>query len=99
MVNSKVKVTASKHEFKTVTYRDLNSVNFEQFSAEIKERNKVVAYNTLMKEIADNYASLKKIKIVPNAPCFDYEYKQLRKLRRKAWKKYKNSGLKIKQNL
>ena len=62
-------------------------------------KDKVLAYNTLMKEITETHASLKikKIKIVPNAPWFDSEYKELRKSSRKAEKKYKNRDyLKIK---
>ena len=105
MVNFKVEVTSSKHETKTVMYRDLNSVNNEQFSTEVKQiyetvppgnmKDKALAYNTVMKEIADTHAPLKRkeIKIVPSAPWFDSEYKELRKSRRKAEKKYKKSGL------
>ena len=37
----------------------------------------------------------KKIKVVTYAPWFDLEYSELRKLRRKAEKKYKKTGLQI----
>ena len=50
-----------------------------------------------MKELLDKHAPLitKTIKVVPNAPWFDDEYKQLRKSRRKAEKKYKRSKLPV----
>ena len=55
----------------------------------------VLAYDTLMRELTDKYAPLKTklTKIVPSAPWFDSEYKELRKSRRKAEKKYRKSGL------
>ena len=53
------------------------------------------AYNSRMKEIIRAHAPLKtkEIKIVPSTPWFDSEYKDLRRLRRKAEKKYRKSGL------
>ena len=48
-----------------------------------------------MKELIDTHAPIKTktIKVVPNGPWFDTEYQELRKLRRKAEKKYKKSKL------
>ena len=104
MINFKVEVSVAKHETKTITYRNFDSVNDKQFCEDVKQGyrlipdgsmgEKVSAYNLLMKEITDKQAPLKtkEIKIVPSAPWFDSEYKEIRKLRRKAERKYKNTG-------
>ena len=50
-------------------------------------------YDTTVSKMVEEKAPLKskKIKVVPNAPWFDTEYKDLRKARRKAEKKYKRT--------
>ena len=41
---------------------------------------------------------IKQVKIVPNAPWFDFEYSELRKFRRKAEKKFKKTGTEAHKN-
>ena len=96
-----------QHEMKTVTCRNFSDT--EKFLVEVKERfsaltetfststmgESVTAYNNTMSELyKEHYPSkTRQIKIVPNAPWFDSEYKNLRKQRRKAEKKYKKTKL------
>ena len=88
---------------KTITYRNLKSVDMEQFSSELKEKltdrmrgsfgERVDIYNDTLREMVNEKASLqtKKIKVVTNSPWFDSQYNDLRKQRRKAEKKYKRT--------
>ena len=88
---------------KTITYRNLKSVDIDQFSSELKCKiessmkgdfgERVSIYNNIVKEMVEKHSPLqsKMIKIVPNSPWFDTEYKDLRKRRRKAEKKYKRT--------
>ena len=64
-------------------------------SNNIQER--MTNYNSLLSEIVDRHAPIKtkQVKIVPNAPWFDLQYKSLRQRRRKAEKKFKITGLAI----
>ena len=57
--------------------------------------SKVNEYNSTLSNIVSKYASWKtrKIKVVPDAPWFDADYANLRKLRRNAENKYRRSGL------
>ena len=61
------------------------------FSDNIKQ------YNDTLSTLLDEHAPVrrKKVKIVSNAPWFDSEYSNLRKLRRKAEKKFQKSGLSV----
>ena len=92
-------------EMKTITYRSTKNVDAEKFREEVKERLialpptnsflcKVNSYNAVLIELVEEYAPLKtrRIKIVPETPWFDYEYAELRKIRRKAEKKFRRSG-------
>ena len=56
---------------------------------------KVRSYNTALRQLVDEVAPVKSkvIKLVPNAPWFDEEYANIRKLRRKAEKRYRRTGL------
>ena len=74
----------------------------EKFMKEVKEKIRITEagfgddmrrYNTVMGELVDMEAPLKSrsIKEVPSAPWFDGEYRELRKQRRKAEKKFKQS--------
>ena len=86
-----------------ITYRNLKAVDYEKFSAEGIEKfqhletcsfgDKILEYNKFLKEMLEDYAPQqnKTIKVVPNAPWFDTEYKELRKRRRKAEKQFKRS--------
>ena len=88
---------------KTITYRNVKTVDLDKFSSELKNQldsqmngnfgERVNAYNDCVRQMVDSYAPLqsKKIKVVPNSPWFDSEYKELRKRRRKAEKKYRKT--------
>ena len=54
---------------------------------------KITRYNNILQEKSDKFAPLltKMIKVKPNAPWFDSEYKELRRKRRKAEKRYRKS--------
>ena len=94
-----------KHEEKTITYRNFNSIDNVHFSTQLKVKlegimqgnfgERVHNYNCTMKNMVNEFAPLqtKVIKVVPNAPWFDSEYRELRKARRKAEKKYKRTKL------
>ena len=98
-------VMTDKKEYKSINYRDVKSVNNDKFCQDIEQsynkiesdnfQEKVTAFNTIASEIVDSHAPLKskQLKIVPEAPWFDQEYKLLRQRRRKAEKKYKRTGL------
>ena len=107
LLEFKVSISALKKEYISLNYRDTKSVDSDRFCSDIKNgytdihsgnmKEKMIAYNTLMSGVVDSHAPLKtkQIKIVPNAPWFDFEYKSLRRLRRKAEKRYKQSGLEV----
>ena len=105
MITFNVEAEAVKNELKTITYRNLGLVNNQQFTEDLSDRyncrantmfgEEISRYNMVMKELLDKHAPLvtKTIKVVPMAPWFDEEYKQLRKKRRKAERKFKRSKL------
>ena len=86
-----------------MTYRDTKSLNNLQFRTEIKEgyenipicnmQDKVC--HTLISKAINTHAPLKtkQIKVVLDAPWFDFEYKALRRRRRKAERRYRKTGL------
>ena len=55
----------------------------------------VQKFTNRVTEVLDKYAPMKtrSVKIMVDAPWFDGEYERLRKMRRKAEKKFKKSGL------
>ena len=91
--------------YKKVVYRNLNSIDQEKFSDEVKQRwgtidkdvtfgENVTRYNNMLEDMMNQKAPerSKMIKIVPDAPWFDNEYRELRKQRRRAEKAYKKSN-------
>ena len=91
---------------KTITYRNLKNIDMANFCKEVEGRLqtlpdtndilcKVKGYNTILSELVDAVAPTKtrKVKLVPEAPWFDAEYAEQRKIRRKAEKKYRKTGL------
>ena len=58
---------------------------------------KVQNYNRTLKQLVDEMAPVKSkvVKIAPNSPWFDEEYCNIQKLRKKAEKKYRKSGLTV----
>lgn len=103
MISFDIHVEVLKHEEKMITYRDLKLVDTEKFSTEMKSKlhndmrgnfgERVDIYNNILKNMVDEYAPVrtKKIKVVTNAPWFDSEYREQRKARRKAEKKYRRT--------
>ena len=96
----------SKSYYKTITYRNIKQVKTDSFSKELADGLKNIStindlgqvvsdYNTEMANLMDRHAPkvTKEVKIVPSAPWFDTEYKELRRHRRKAEKKYKQTGM------
>ena len=98
-----VGVSAPKTEYRTFTHRNTKSMGNEQFCKDVKEGFKniqfdnmqemVTSCHALITRVADLHAHLKtkQIKVVPNAPWFDFEYRQVRRLRRKAEKRYRKT--------
>ena len=97
-------VQVMKCEEKTISYRNVKTVDTEKFSEELQRRldsnetndnlgDRITNYNSVVKELVDEFAPLntKTIKVVPNASWFDHEYKEMRKERRRAEKKYKKN--------
>ena len=91
---------------KLLNYRPTKKLDIEHFSREVTLRlgslplsndvqNKVANYNETLKQLVDEMAPIKskKVKIAPNSPWFDEEYSNIRKLRRKAEKKFRKTGL------
>ena len=105
MITFNLEADIEQQEIRTATFR--NFTNTEEFKQELKEKyesnslikptmgESVVSYNSTLKELFDKHypPRRKKVKLVPHAPWFDSEYKNLRSQRRKAEKKYRKSGL------
>ena len=94
-----------KSYFRNITYRNMKQVNYEIFSEELVDSLESISitddigktineYNTKLASLMDRHAPkiTKKVKIVKSAPWFDTEYRELRKQRRKAEKRYKRTG-------
>ena len=105
LIGFKVKAEPNTHEQKLITYRSTRNVDLAKFTQDVEDQlnalpptddlaTKVSNYNSAMTKIVDDHTCLKtrKMKIVPDAPWFDAEYANLRKLRRNAEKKYRRSG-------
>ena len=102
-ITFKAQCMVSKSEYKTFHHRNLKSIDIDLFRNELTDTlnqlnqsdfgAKIDSYNTQLRALLDKHAPLKKkiVKIVPNAPWFDAEYRELRKKRRKAEKCYKRS--------
>ena len=62
---------------------------------EIEMGKKILEYNRLVQDLVDEHYPIKtkQIKVVPQSPWFDSEYKNMRTLRRKAEKKSKKTKL------
>ena len=103
LISFEVDVEVVKQETKTITYRNFKGVNMERFSEELVTKlqdndlrsfgEKVTVYNSTVRNMVNDYAPqlTKTIKITPNAPWFDSEYKAVRRARRRAEKKYKRT--------
>ena len=97
-ITFKAQCMVFKSEYKTFHHRNLKSIDIDLFRNELTDTlnqlnqsdfgAKIDFYNTQLRALLDKHAPLKKkmVKIVPNAPWFDAEYRELRKKRRKAEK-------------
>ena len=90
---------------KVVTYRSTKNVDMMKFNEDVQNRlntlpptrdlaTKVENYNVTLTQIVQEHTCMKTrtMKIVPDAPWFDADYANLRKLRRNAEKSYRRSG-------
>ena len=104
LVDFKVTCNLEIRTYKDIKYRNLHSIDQEAFSRELTQKwgeiNKdetfgenVTRYSNMLGDMMNQKAPerSKRVKIVPDAPWFDNEYKELRKQRRKAEKTYKKS--------
>ena len=89
---------------KKITFRNIKKVNSDTFRSDLEDSLKNICidedlekvmnnYNTELSKVMDNHAPMltKEVKIVSSAPWFDAEYRELRKQRRRAEKKYKQT--------
>ena len=85
----------TEEQFMTTVKEKYRSVLENDTAGASTMSGRVKCYNAAIKESVDTSYPLvtKRIKLVPNAPWFDSEYKELRKLRRRAEKKYKKTKL------
>ena len=105
LVEFDVAVTPNKKGYKTIYYRNLKAIDSERFQQDISSKLNISGtatltqntknYNDVLSSVLNDHAPTKSktIKILPNAPWFDCEYEHLRKLRRRAEKAYRRSGL------
>ena len=103
LLSFSVECMAPRTYFKTITYR--RKVNNDEFGKALQDvltnlhignfGETVKEYNDSLSTLVDNEAPkvTRKVKIVENAPWFDAEYKELRKERRRAEKKFKRTGI------
>ena len=95
---------------KTIYYRNVENVNSEYFQRDTNNAlnnlqvsdftTTVDTFHSSLQKIVDVHAPLrsKEICIKPNSPWFDAEYSALRRLRRKAEKRYRKSGSEVDKN-
>ena len=105
LVDFCVAIVPETKQEKEISYRNLKGINYERFAEDVSEKldiseslsfgDNINAYNEVLSELLNEHAPIKSrtIKIVPNAQWFDSEYENLRRLRRKAEKKYQKTKL------
>ena len=104
LIDFVINVSALSTATKVITFRDKKNVDSLKLKEELKEKlenrskpttlaDHVDEYNEIVSNIWDKHAPIrqKRIRVVASAPWFDSEYKNLRKKRRKAEKKYRRS--------
>ena len=105
LVDFNAAISPEKRLYKSISYRNTKDINWDQFNKDVSDKllissassfeNNVSNYSEILSGVLNDHAPLKSrtVKVVPDAPWFDFEYEKLRKLRRKAEKQYKRSGL------
>ena len=94
--------------YKEITFRNLKSVDSVQLSIDLSEAlssvdhsgnfcNTVTQYNESLSKVIDSHAPpvTKTIKIASNKPWFNEEYRSLRRLRRRAERVFRQTGLEV----
>ena len=96
-------VVPNRKEMKEIHFRNFKRIDNIKFRDDIKrcyeeiETNnfpqKIEAFHHKVRKVVDKHAPMihRKIKVVPDSPWFDEEYRALRRLRRKAEKRYRRS--------
>lgn len=105
LINFSLQFRSVEKVEKEITYRNLRGMDSEKFVSDITDNlhlskdksfgENITEYNDILCNILNTHAPIKskKVKIVEGSPWFDGEYKNLRRLRRKAEKVYKKTGL------
>ena len=100
LITFKASLDFQKDDRKTISFRDIKSLDTEKFCNEAKLGlnsvqhdafgEKIDFYNNTLRSLINKYAPVKKkvMKVSPNSPWFDHDYLNLRKKRRAAEKKY-----------
>ena len=105
LIDFQIAVRSEMKEVKQVMSRNLKGIEMESFMEEVKERILITEqdfgknmrrYNETIGQLVDMKAPLqnRSITVVPSAPWFDNEYKELRAQRRKAEKKFNKTKMK-----
>ena len=105
MIDFTYKIEPKIVQTKTISYRSVKKLDSQKFSDDIlislsslpntnNLKDTIDNYNSAMQNIVDIHAphQTKTIKLVPHAPWFDAEYANLRRVRRKAERKFRRSG-------
>ena len=106
LINFSIMAAPNIRQQKIVTYRSVKDIDPVKLNQDIKDHLnalppsndlavKVENYNSVLTGLMENHSTMKtrRIKIVPEAPWFDADYANLRKLRRSAEKRYRRSGV------
>ena len=94
----------SKSFYETITYRNIKQINKDLFRRELKNELDNISmdneleivmnqYNNKLLSLMNHHAPTitRRVKLVPSAPWFDNEYKELRRRKRIAERNYRNS--------
>ena len=105
LVDFSLNVERKLKKTKVITYRPTKTVDIGKFCQDVTEKlgalpptndvgKRVGSYNEVLKDLVEDYSPLRTvtIKVVPEAPWFDKDYIDLRKLRRSAEQRYRRSG-------
>ena len=112
LVNFYLNVEKKLKKTKVINYRPTKTVDIEKFCQDVTQKlgalpptnhvgKRVHSYNEVLKNLVDEYSPMKTvtIKVVPEAPWFDKDYADLRKLRRNAEQRYRRSGREADKNM
>ena len=105
LVDFNLNVEMKLKRTKVINYRPTKAVDIEKFCQEVTEKlgglaptndvgKRVESYNEVLRDLVEEFCPMKTvtIKSVPEAPWFDKDYVDLRKLRRSAEQRYRRSG-------